>query len=340
MTGVYITIDTEYSSGMVAELGTGCRAENFARTIACRSDSGEAGIDYQMDVFDRHDMKAVFFVDPMPALVWGTGAIADVVRPIVARGHDVQLHIHTEWLEWAGAANPLGEGRTGRNMADFTLAEQLVLLAWAKDTLVAAGAPAPVAFRAGNYGANDDTLRALAHFGLRYDSSHCPALGGEISLGRRDRRPVEHCGVVEVPAGCIRSFGDELRHAQITALSAKELLCAVRHARDTGLDSFTVVSHSFELFNRDAGRINPVLKRRFERFIKGLAAMEGVHTATFAGIPPEPLPKSYPPRPVLPHSPLRTGLRVVEQAVANVLHTREWPRRAKDTAALGLLMVC
>ena len=56
---------------------------------------GEVGIEYQMDVFDRHGLKAVFFVDPMPALVWGVEAISDVVGPIVARGHDVQLHLHS-----------------------------------------------------------------------------------------------------------------------------------------------------------------------------------------------------------------------------------------------------
>jgi hypothetical protein len=118
-----------------------------------------------MDVFERHGIKAVFFVDPMPALVWGTAAIEDVVGPIVVRGHDVQLHIHTEWLELAGDANPLGM-RTGMNIKDFGVEEQCVLLDYARGVLIAAGAPGPVAFRAGNYGANDDTLRALAQLGI------------------------------------------------------------------------------------------------------------------------------------------------------------------------------
>lgn len=75
---------------------------------------------------------------------------------------------------------------------------------------MAAGAPAPVAFRAGNYGANDDTLRALATLGITYDSSHCPALVGgacQISLGPDDRDPELHHGVIEVPAGTIDTLG-------------------------------------------------------------------------------------------------------------------------------------
>ena len=75
---------------------------------------------------------------------------------------------------------------------------------------MAANAPAPVAFRAGNYGANDDTLRALATLGITYDSSHCPALVGgacQISLGPDDRDPELHHGVIEVPAGTIGTLG-------------------------------------------------------------------------------------------------------------------------------------
>jgi hypothetical protein len=175
MTKVYFTIDTEYEFGFAARHGLAARAENFARSIRGATPAAEAGIFHQMDVFERHGLKAVFFVDPMPALVWGAGAIAEVVEPILERGHDVQLHIHTEWLALAGEASPL-PGRTGRNIKDFDLGEQVRLIGWASDALVAAGAPRPVAFRAGNYGANDDTLRALAQLGIACDSSHPPGI--------------------------------------------------------------------------------------------------------------------------------------------------------------------
>ncbi|MEJ2457778.1 MAG: polysaccharide deacetylase family protein, partial [Novosphingobium sp.] len=224
MTTIYITIDTEYSAGFFARDGADARTANFDASIAGRTRDGQAGIEYQMDIFDAHGLKAVFFVDPMPALIWGVEAIADVVGPIVARGHDVQLHVHTEWLAFAGAANPLGS-RTGRNIKDFTRDEQVLLLGYAANALQQAGAPRPVAFRAGNYGANDDTLRALASLGISYDSSHCPALAGEgecgISLGADDREPMEYCGVIEVPVGSIAAHRNRQRHAQLTALSGQ-----------------------------------------------------------------------------------------------------------------------
>jgi hypothetical protein len=321
MTRIYITIDTEYSAGLARKHAGGGRADNFARSIACETPAGAVGVGYQMDVFARHGLKAVFFVDPMPALLWGVEAIADVVGPIVTRGHDVQLHLHTEWLAMAGAANPLGT-RGGDNIKDFCLDEQVRLLDWARGILVAAGAPEPCAFRAGNYGANDDTLRALATLGMHYETSHCPGIAGSlcaIGLGREDRAPVARLGVIEVPIGCIAARGGGLRHAQLTALSAQEILAAIAHCRSTGTESFTLVSHSFELLSRDRSRINQVVRRRFEKLCAVLGDQPDAVTATYADDPPQPLVPGAR-VPVLPHSALRTGWRLAEQAVANALY--------------------
>lgn len=319
MTALYFTIDTEYSFGLARRMGGGGRAENFASAIIGATPGGPLGVLYQMDRFDAHGIKAVFFVDPMPALVWGTEAVADVVGPIVARGHDVQLHMHTEWLEIAGSASPLA-GRTGNNLRDFAFEEQCTLLDYARSQLIAAGAPAPVAFRAGNYGANDDTLRALAELGITYDTSHCPGIARSecrISLGPEDRQVRRHCGTIEVPIGCIAGTGGALRHYQLTALSDGELLAALRHAVREGQTQVTMVSHSFELLSRDRTRANRVVQRRFDRLCAGLGRIGGLTTATYAASPPAIETRTPAP---LPHSPLRTWRRYAEQAVANALY--------------------
>lgn len=321
MTDVFLTIDTEYSHALASRPRPASREENFARSITCETSDGPAGVGYQLDLFDRHGLKGVFFVDPMPALVWGAAAIEDVVRPIVERGHDVQLHLHTEWLSLAGSASPVGK-RTGHNIKDFSFEDQCTLIDTARDLLVAAGAPRPVAFRAGNYGANDDTLRALAHLGFTHETSHPPGIEDsfcEISLGAEDRRPVRHCGIIEVPIGCIDDFGASLRHAQITALSAWEMLSALRFARYNDVRNFTFVSHSFELMCRQRRRTNRLVRKRFEKLCAGIAGMEGVRTATYSTNPPE-LVERVGPRPVLPLSEVRSGLRVLEQMVANTVY--------------------
>lgn len=324
MVALYITIDTEYEYGFTARHGAGSRAQNFARAIKGETPDGDAGIFHQMDVFDRHGLKGVFFVDPMPALLWGTGAIADVVEPIIERGHDVQLHLHTEWLNLLGNKNPLGD-RTGADIKDFTRDEQRVLLELAMELLMEAGAPRPVAFRAGNYGANDDTLRALADLGLTHDSSHPPGLmegDCEIGLGEEHRRPLRRLGVIEVPIGCIGDAFGGLRHAQLTALSYREIVAALRHARDNDFACFTVVSHSFELLCRQRTRLNRIVQRRFEKVCAHVEKMRGVDTATYTQHPPMPTRRKAM-APVLAGAPLLNGTRMVEQAVANALYGRK-----------------
>lgn len=319
MTRLYITIDTEYSFGLARRMGGGGRAENFASAIIGATQTGPLGIHYQMDQFDAHGIKAVFFVDPMPALVWGTEAIADIVGPIVARGHDVQLHLHSEWLEIAGNANPLN-GRTGGNLRLFDFEDQCKLLDYARGVLMDAGAPAPVAFRAGNYGANDDTLRALAELGIAYDTSHCPGIAVsecQISLGPDDRQVQRHCGAIEVPIGAIGAPGGGLRHYQLTALTDGELLAALRHAVRSGQQQVTMVSHSFELLSRDRQRANRIIQRRFDRFCAGLAKVTGLTTGTYAAAPPQ-LEQAT--SAALPHSQLRTWRRYAEQALGNALY--------------------
>ncbi len=283
MLPVMLTVDTEYASGYVASGEDLSCAANFARCLACETPSGPVGIHYQMDVLDRHGLKAVFFVDPMPALLWGDAAVARIVEPIMARGHDVQLHLHTEWLALADG-NPLPPGRAGRNLSDFTGDEQEVLIGWAAEQLVAAGAPYPLAFRAGNYGANDDTLAALTRLGIAFDSSFAPALiGGDcrIGLGPENLLPVSRKGVREVPISAIATRRG-LRHAQLTALSSRELKAAIRHAREQDWRAFALVSHSFEMMNRDRAIANRLVKRRFEALCLWLAEEPGVTTGTFS----------------------------------------------------------
>ncbi len=320
MTRVYITIDTEYSSGLNTGSCPAERADNYARSIACITPDGPAGITHKLSLLEEFGQKAVFFVDPMPALIWGVSAIEDIVGPIVAAGQDVQLHCHTEWLALAGSNNLLASGRIGNNLADFPLDDQIEILAYARDMLIAAGAPPPVAFRAGNYGANDDTLRALDAVGLIYDSSHTPALPDacRISLGPEDRDPVVHHGIIEVPVGTIGTLGGGQRHAQITALTLEEMLAAVRHACANRRESFVLVSHSFELMNRRKLAVNKVVRRRFAGLVRALSEMRGVTTADFRDDPPT-MQAGATSQPV-PATALRTGMRLAEQFVSNALY--------------------
>ena len=315
-TAVIISIDTEYSSGAYAA-GHGRNADTaWDLALGC-GDAGGVGIAHQMSLMDQAGIRGTFFVDPMPALVWGQGAIDRVVEPILRAGHDVQLHCHTEWLALA-PGNGLSEA-TGRNIKDFPLADQQRILAYGIARLEAAGAPRPVAFRAGNYGANDDTLRALAALGVAYDSSFPAGLACDcdISSALGDVRPHNREGVIEVPIAGIAAGGG-MRHAQVTSVSADEMVAGIRHAAAHEWPAFVMVSHSFELFDRKRMKPNRIVARRFAALCDAIGKIDGINPR--AGFADVAVDERIAPLPLLPEAKTRTMRRYAEQALSNVLY--------------------
>jgi peptidoglycan/xylan/chitin deacetylase (PgdA/CDA1 family) len=318
-TQVFISFDTEFSA-LLQQRGVPARA-NFKSSILGRCSAGDFGIVAQMDMLDTHGLKGIFFVDPMPGLVHGRTILSDVVGPIVARGHDVQLHIHTEWLAFA-EEQPVGDAR-GRNIADFSLAEQIRLLELARDMLIEAGAPSPTAFRAGNYGANDDTLRALAHLGFLWDSSLNPVYLGDgcaIDLPRTIVHATQHLGLTEVPVATLHDRPGHLRPAQVCALSAWEMKAALDFAARHAHRHFMIVCHSFEMLSRDRARPNYMVIDRFEQLCRHIATHPDLDTATFQTIAPVDA-VSRQERHLGPNL-LRTAHRMAEQALSHWQYER------------------
>lgn len=315
MTALLITVDTELSASL--QQGGLDVGENVRRSIWAQAGGQAHGIGWQMDVLDRHRLKGVFFLDPMPALAHGPDFLKPIVGAIVGRGHEVQMHIHTEWLTWA-TRSPVG-GRQGRNIGDFTLDDQIILLALAKRWLEDAGAPTITAFRAGNFGANDDTLRALAAIGVTWDSSVNPSyLGGDCHIAADPAMigATRMLGMIELPVSGITDRPGSFRPAQVCAMSAAEMRAGLRHAAREGHDAFVVVTHSFEMLSRDRQRPNGAIKARFEALCREAARLPQVRGAGFHD-----LSTQMADRPVrlltrVPPSRLRTGLRHAQQAWA------------------------
>ncbi len=315
---VYLTIDTEYRSGAVAHGDRSDWRGHFEKSLLGRGRDGDVGIAYQMDVMDRYGITGVFYVDPMPAMLWSVEAIAAIVQPIVARGHDVQLHLHPEWLKLA--PKPIVPYR-GDAIGAYPLADQIALIGQAKQWLIEAGAPEPVAFRAGNFGTSDDTMRALVAHNIFYESSFgggAPYSPCSLSIDPNRLTPVAHLGGIAVPVSAVADRGRR-RHAQITAVSVAEMVAAITQARDTGQHSFTIVSHSFELMSRDLARTNTIVDRRFQTLCAALADMDGVISADFRHNPPqvEAHPGTLP-----PDNFVQMAGRILEQAAGNFLYGR------------------
>jgi hypothetical protein len=209
MTKVLITLDTALSWA------------SHARGASWQENLAGLGLPGLLELLRDHSLKACFFVDPMPALIHGIEPIRLMVEPILAAGQDVQLHLHPVWQS---VAEGVAEGARF-DLTCFDAEDQLDLIETARDLLVEAGAPVPIAFRSGGYAADVRTLAALLQAGLRFDSSHDrsrhphpSALPLELDLAG----PAELGGIIEIPVThpLGAAPGDEIEDALSQALRA------------------------------------------------------------------------------------------------------------------------
>ncbi|HYW16976.1 MAG TPA: polysaccharide deacetylase [Allosphingosinicella sp.] len=280
MTRLLLTVDTALSWASHA------RGESWLQNLAAAFDPAK------LDLLRDHRLKACFFVDPMPALVYGIEPIRRMVDPILAAGQEVQLHLHPVWQS---VAEGVTEGARFE-LTCFDAEDQLDLIETARDLLVEAGAPRPVAFRSGGYAADVRTLAALLQAGLGFDSSHLPGkcalplerdLAGSADLG----------GVIELPVAVHLGSvsGGEAEQALLHSLQARRAL----------------VTLAVDGFEPAAG---------FERLCALLAdRADSLPTAHFAELDTGPAAAAGKPLPL--HAWRRTR-QMVEQALPNALYAR------------------
>lgn len=310
-TNVLLTIDTELRwAGGVAP---GAWETLFERSY----NPAGVGIPYQLTKLAEHGLRAVFFVDPMPALWFGIDPIKRMVAPILEAGQSIELHLHPQWATLRNGA-PSGSFE----LIDYDEDRQRAFLERGRALLIEAGAPPPTAFRAGSYSANDATLRAAASLGLRYDSSHNGAeypWPSAVSLPVTAIAPVLHEGMIEIPVTVIDDRAGP-RHFQICAVSLGEMRAALLHAVRHDHPVVTIVGHSFELATRSGRSVNRIHRRRFDLLCVFLANhREQMPTRTFAELEDLRLGASVYP---LPNSRLRTYRRLAEQLWSNLIEER------------------
>ncbi|HMA96917.1 MAG TPA: hypothetical protein VKP30_29735 [Polyangiaceae bacterium] len=316
---VLLTIDTEVYPLLPTWREDGLRRD-LDRDIYGVTEDGSFGLSHQIAVLNAHGLRAVFFVEGLFASAVGIEPLRRIVGEIVAGGHEVQIHVHPEWLAWM--PSPPFEARGRQTLREFSLDEQTELIGTAATNLRAAGAQNLCALRAGDYAANSDTLKALAKLQIRYDTSlnPCSAMSfQDLALGGWRYRTAPEAEVGEVPISFWHRRPFPPRHAQICANSAGELSHAMTEAAMQNRYTFVIVSHSFELLRQR--RQNPshpqadrLVIRRFRQLCEFLARRrDSFHTVGFADLDPSKLAWGTQLEP-LKGSIGHTALRLAEQA--------------------------
>jgi len=313
MLDVFYTVDVEVWCGgwkNIDEKFPGA----FRQYIHGPTNKGRYGLPYQIELLNRHNLKGVFFIEPLFALRFGQQALDEIVGLVREGGQEVQLHLHTEWVD--EALEPLFDGPQAKrqHLRYFSLAEQTLLIAKGLELMAKAGVTDVNAFRAGSFAFNHDTLLALAANGIPFDSSYNASMFGPdsgVMPGIQLVEPVMVEGVHEYPMTVYRDGTATLRHAQLTACSSGEMEGLLWQALEQGRQAFVILSHGFELLNTAKDRPDEVVVRRLERLCAFLDQHRDVFCVRgFQGLTPAPV--RVQPAPLV--SPLhRTGTRMLTQ---------------------------
>ena len=267
---VFITVDTEHSIGG-AFRDPNLKPVGNDRRIFGRIGDKEYGIPLIMDIADRYGIPLTFFVEVLNKYYFGEEESRTVCKYIIDRGHDVQLHLHPNYLNFT-LPDPR-QMKFSDLIGTYSLSKQVELIEEGKSILVKNGVPEPIAFRAGCFGANQDTLRALKETGFIIDSSYntaylgSPCLLDDIRIN--DLTYLE--GIYEFP---ITNFveSSKLRSKRfmpldINGVSFQETKTVLNHARYNGPQNITIILHSFNFvkaYNVQYSRTKPrrhVIKR-------------------------------------------------------------------------------
>ena len=318
-TQVFITVDTEVWPRSDNWRETSMAAD-MDRDIYGITSQGEYGLGYQLDVLNRFELTATVFVESLFASAVGPARLREIVALVKSHHQDVQLHVHPEWLEWM--SQPVVRDTRSKYLKQFTAEEQRALIGLALDNLLASGAGAVCAFRAGNYGANFDTLRALCGLGLRFDTSYnFPYLATQCGMALPEPLLQPRCidGVIEYPITFFEDWPHHSRPLQLTACSSAEITHVLIEAHRRGWHSVVLVSHGFELLRNRKARGKPLLPdgtciARFERLCQFLSdRRDQFQTSTFSDLTPSVAGEGEPDR--LRSNPLRTVGRYAQQVM-------------------------
>ena len=240
---VFITIDVE--CGEFSPDYDGCvwgRLDN--------SSGHEYGLPLILTLLKNTNLKAVFFLEVLSSSRHGISKLKRIADRIISEGHEVQLHLHPS------LRHPIRKPNTEIHLGKYPINTQIELIETGLDILGKCGVTEVTAFRAGGFGINKDTFRALKKCGVLYDSSYnlnylnSSCLVSLTGPPRNDAFPYEH--IVEFPVTCFKnplSRNMPYRHIQITASSYWETKKALLMAYQNKMKAVVIILHSFEFIN-------------------------------------------------------------------------------------------
>jgi len=245
---VFITVDTEHSIGGAFK-DRNLKPVGNEKRIWGKVGDKSFGIPLMMDIGESYDIRLTFFVEVLNKYYFGEDETKKVCEYILNRGHDVQLHLHPNYLNF-NSPNPCQQ-----NYSDFigiySLAEQIELISEGIKVLIQNGVSKPIAFRAGCFGANQDTLKALKENGFLIDCSYNRAYIGETCF-LKDNGINDLTYLNEIWEFPVTNFVEStkvrpkrFKPLDINGVSFQEMRSVLNQAKESGPRNITIIMHSF-----------------------------------------------------------------------------------------------
>ena len=281
MSGVYITFDVECSMGG-AWRDARITPVPPARGMMGQYGDRQLGLPWIVDILTERGLVATFFVEPFNDELGHPDQTQPICEYLLNRGQDIQLHVHPNRKQFALHR----QGKPFRlldDIAELDSAEQKALLAEGAERLAGWTGKRPVAFRAGNMAASEQTLEQLSQVGIHIDSSYTfPYVGGQCFFDTSEwyNGSKWYGDVLEVALSGFRQPRIPGLHAakplDLMGISYGECRAAISEICGAGADAVMIL-HSFSLFKvrnaqYDGGRPNRVVAHRFRRLCQWLAA--------------------------------------------------------------------
>jgi hypothetical protein len=184
---ILITVDTE--------VGEGAKfiKDGFEKFILGEVGEEYFGVPKIVETLDEFEIKAEFFTDVYEYKFFGESKYNKLCNYLNERGHGVQLHTHPSYAYDLNRVN----------MYEYSLEEQITIIKEGKELIKKWIGEYPIAHRAGNYGADNNTLIALKYNGIQCDSSYFYSHRNCNMKLPVINDPINYEGILEIPVTVI-----------------------------------------------------------------------------------------------------------------------------------------
>lgn len=209
------------------------------------------GLKKVVEVFNNNDVKATFFVNIYEQYLFGKQWMQAVCDVIKSSGHDIQLHTHPVWQFDAIKKKKIF-------LNQYSLREQVEIIRSGMNDLEEITGERPIAHRAGSFGLNRNTIKALKLNGIKMDSSISDVNynykkrknGGYRMKAWSQNRIVKKNGLIELP---LTYYKDGTKNIEINleSITLKRIKEIYRQLKSHDIHYMNIIFHSFSFYIRE-----------------------------------------------------------------------------------------